>query len=289
MEYDVVIIGGGVAGLTAGLYSARGGKSTLIIENSNLGGITATLGKIENYPAFNGTGEELVSMLVSQVMELNVSIEYGDISSINFDDKSIMLIDGQICTYKALIVASGVTYRKLNLDCEERLKGRGISYCATCDGRLYKNKDVVVITNGFVGHRDIEYLRGLAKKVYVLDISEEYVNREVEIYHGVIIKDIFGSDFVGGIIFERYGKEVILHSDAIFICLGKESDISLFVGKLNLKDNKIITDENMHTNIDGVYAVGDIRDKSLRQIVTACSDGAIAGTEAIKYINSLAK
>lgn len=289
MEYDVVIIGGGVAGLTAGLYSARGGKSTLIIENSNLGGITATLGKIENYPAFNGTGEELVSMLVSQVMELNVSIEYGDISSIDFDDKSIMLIDGQICTYKALIVASGVTYRKLNLDCEERLKGRGISYCATCDGRLYKNKDVVVITNGFVGHRDIEYLRGLAKKVYVLDISEEYVNREVEIYHGVIIKDIFGSDFVGGIIFERYGKEVILHSDAIFICLGKESDISLFVGKLNLKDNKIITDENMHTNIDGVYAVGDIRDKSLRQIVTACSDGAIAGTEAIKYINSLAK
>lgn len=289
MEYDVVIIGGGVAGLTAGLYSARGGKSTLIIENSNLGGITATLGKIENYPAFNGTGEELVSMLVSQVMELNVSIEYGDISSIDFDDKSIMLIGGQIYTYKALIVASGVTYRKLNLGCEERLKGRGISYCATCDGRLYKNKDVVVITNGFVGHRDIEYLRGLAKKVYVLDISEEYVNREVEIYHGVIIKDIFGSDFVGGIIFERYGKEVILHSDAIFICLGKESDISLFVGKLNLKDNKIITDENMHTNIDGVYAVGDIRDKSLRQIVTACSDGAIAGTEAIKYINSLAK
>lgn len=289
MEYDVVIIGGGVAGLTAGLYSARGGKSTLIIENSNLGGITATLGKIENYPAFNGTGEELVSMLVSQVMELNVSIEYGDISSIDFDDKSIMLIGGQICTYKALIVASGVTYRKLNLDCEGRLKGRGISYCATCDGRLYKNKDVVVITNGFVGHRDIEYLRGLAKKVYVLDISEEYVNREVEIYHGVIIKDIFGSDFVGGIIFERYGKEVILHSDAIFICLGKESDISLFVGELNLKDNKIITDENMHTNIDGVYAVGDIRDKSLRQIVTACSDGAIAGTEAIKYINSLAR
>lgn len=285
MQYDVVIIGGGVAGLTAGLYCARGGKSTLIIENSNLGGITATLDKIENYPAFNGTGEELINKLVEQAMSFGVNFEYTNIESIDFASKSLVLSDGQICDYKALIVASGVTYRKLGIEGENAFKNKGISYCGTCDGRLYKDKDVIVITNGFVGHKDIEYLRGLAKKVYVLDISEEYVNRAVEIYHGVKIKKIFGIDSVGGIIFERYGKDVILHADGIFICLGKESDVSLFDGKLTLNGNKIVTDENMHTNIDGVYAVGDIRDKKLRQIVTACSDGAIAGSEAIGFIN----
>ncbi len=284
MEYDVVIIGGGVAGLSAGLYSARGGKSTLIIENSNLGGITATLGKIENFPAFTGTGEELVNKLFEQAMSFGVNFEYGDIDRIDFDGKSLILSDGQICGYKALIVASGVTYQKLGIEGENTFKNKGISYCATCDGRLYKDKDVIVVTNGFVAHKDIEYLRGLAKKVYVLDLSEEYVNRAVEIYHGVKIKKIFGLDGVGGIIFERYGRDVILHADGIFICLGKVSDTTLFKEKLTLNGNKIVTDENMHTNIDGVYAVGDIRDKSLRQIVTACSDGAIAGSEAIKYI-----
>lgn len=285
MQYDVVVVGGGVAGLSAGLYSARGGKSTLIIENYNLGGITATLDKIENYPAFSGTGEELVNKLVEQAMSFGVNFEYANIVKIDFENKSLIFSDGQICAYKALIIASGVTYRKLGIDDENAFKNRGISYCATCDGRLYKDKDVIVITNGFVGHKDIEYLRGLAKKVYILDLSEEYVNRKVEIYHGVKIKKIFGKDCVGGVIFERYARDVILHADGIFICLGKESDTSLFDGKLNLCGNKIVTDENMHTNIDGVYAVGDIRDKKLRQIVTACSDGAIAGSEAVNFIN----
>ncbi len=287
MQYDVVIIGGGVAGLTAGLYSARGGKKVLIIENLALGGITATLGKIENYPAFTGTGEELVNTLVGQVMALGVDIQFVEPMSIDFDLNTITLSDGQKCVYKALIIASGVTYRKIGLKSENDLKNKGVSYCATCDGRLYKGKDVIVVTNGFVGHNDIEYLRGLANKVYVLDLSESYVNREVEIYHGVKIKEILGSDFVRGIKFERYGKDYILNASAVFVSLGKESDMTLFDGKLDLNNGKIVTDKLMQTNVTGVFAVGDIRFKSLRQIVTACSDGAIGGTEAIKYINSL--
>lgn len=286
MQYDVVIIGGGVAGLTAGLYSARGGKKTLIIENLALGGITATLGKIENYPAFTGTGEELVNNLVGQVMSLGVDIQFGEPVAIDFDVKTITIFDGQKYTYKALIIASGVTYRKIGLLSENALKTKGVSYCATCDGRLYKGKDVAVVTNGFVGHNDIEYLRGLANKVYVLDLSDNYVNREANIFHGVNIKEILGDECVRGVKFERYGKDEILSVSGVFVCLGKESDVSLFGGKLNLNGNKIVTNEEMHTNISGVYAVGDIRDKSLRQIVTACSDGAIAGSEVIKYINS---
>lgn len=289
MQYDVVIIGGGVAGLTAGLYSARGGKKTLIIENLALGGITATLGKIENYPAFMGTGEELVNNLVGQVMALGVDIQFGEPVAIDFDLKTITLFDGQKYAYKALIIANGVTYRKIGLPTENALKNKGVSYCATCDGRLYKGKDVVVVTNGFVGHNDIEYLRAIANKVYVMDLSESYVNREAEIYHGVKIKEILGSDCVRGVKFERYGKEYIINASAVFVSLGKESDVSLFDGKLDLSNGKIVTDERMQTNVVGVYAVGDIRDKPLRQIVTACSDGAIGGSEAVKYVNSLEK
>lgn len=287
MQYDVVIIGGGVAGLTAGLYSARGGKKTLILESLALGGITATLGKIDNYPAFSGSGEELVNILLGQVTALDVDIQFEEVCKVDFNARELTLFNGQKCIYKALIIASGVTYRKLGISSEIAFKNKGVSYCATCDGRLYKGKNVAVITNGFVAHSDIEYLRGLASKVYVLDVSDNYINRQANIFHGVTIKEILGDDFVCGVKFERYGKEEIINVSGVFVCLGKESDTSLFDGNLKLNNNKIITNENMETNISGVYAVGDIRDKNLRQIVTACSDGAIAGSEAIKYINSI--
>ncbi|MBE5738504.1 MAG: FAD-dependent oxidoreductase [Clostridiales bacterium] len=288
MQFDVVIIGSGVAGLTAALYSARAGKSTLIIENSIIGGTTATLETVENYPGFAGkTGAELISTMVGQVFSLSVSIEMLNIEHIDYENKNIYFTDGQICTYKALVIATGTSYIPLGINAEERLKFKGISYCATCDGRLYKDKKVVVVTNGAKGADSIDYLEGLASELIVIDTTNLYKNNNLQVFSNATVVDIEGDEYVEGIQFISNGNQYSIKCSAVFVCLGKDSNISLFENKIKTKNKKIITDDNMQTNIDGVFAAGDIRDKELRQIVTACSDGAIAATQAIKYLSKL--
>lgn len=288
MNYDVVIVGSGVAGLTAAIYTARAGKSVVVLENSIIGGTTATLESIENYPGFNGkTGGDLINIIVGQVLSLGVSIEMQNIASIDYDKKEIIFDNGQKCTYGALIISTGTSPIKLNVKGEEELKFKGLSYCATCDGRLYKGNRVVVVTNGAKGKDSIDYLSNLASEVIVLDTTNLYKDTEHKVYNNVIIEEIRGKDYLEGIEFTCDNKRVSLDCSAVFVCLGKDSDNTLFNGKINTNNNKIITDDKMRTNIDGVYAAGDIRDKELRQIVTACADGAIAATEAVKYVSNI--
>lgn len=288
MQYDVVIIGSGVAGLTAGIYSARGGLKAVILENSALGGTTATLASIENYPGYLGkSGSELVQSMITQVVNLSIPIEFESIKEINYKDKVIYTENGQELTYKALIIATGNSYKTLGLKSEQSLKFKGVSYCAVCDGNLYRGKKIVVVTSGEIGKESIEYLSNLTNDITILDISSIYRNKQNKVYSNVEVKEILGADYVEGIQFNSDGKEYSLECQAVFVCLGKHSDTRLFDSCIKLNNGKIITDEDMKTNIDGVYAVGDIRDKKLRQVVTACADGAIAGTEVIKYINGL--
>lgn len=288
MQYDVVIIGSGVAGLTAGIYSARGGLKTVILENSAIGGTTATLASIENYPGFLGkSGSDLVQSMITQVLNLSIPIEFEDIREIDFKSKIIYTENGQDLTYKALIIATGSSYKTLGLKSEERLKFKGLSYCAVCDGNLYKGKKIVVITSGLVGRESIDYLSNLTNDITILDTSSQYKSEKNNVYNNVKVKEILGKDCVEGVQFDCDGREYSLECQAFFVCLGKYSDTRLFDNGIKLNNGKIITDEDMKTNIDGVYAVGDIRDKKLRQVVTACADGAIAGTEVIKYVNGL--
>lgn len=177
----------------------------------------------------------------------------------------------------------------MGLKSEEGLKFKGLSYCAVCDGNLYKGKKIVVITSGLVGRESIDYLSNLTNDITILDTSSQYKSEKNNVYNNVKVKEILGKDCVEGVQFDCEGREYLLECQAVFVCLGKYSDTRLFDNSIKLNNGKIITDEDMKTNIDGVYAVGDIRDKKLRQVVTACADGAIAGTEVIKYVNGLKK
>jgi len=285
MEYDVVIIGSGVAGLTAGIYAGRAKKSVLIIEDNILGGTTATLTDIENYPGFSKiSGFDLVNNMCMQATSFGVNIEYCNINSIDFD-KNIVMSDNFSIKYRTLIIASGTAYKRLNIESEDFYKFKGLSYCAVCDGSLYRNKKIAVITDGFTGTSSIDYLYNITKDIIVLDIGDKYNNNNLQVYSDVLIKKLSGDQLLHSIEFESNGNHIHLDIDGMFVALGKETNLSLYENYIDNEDGFLVTDESMHTNIPNVFVAGDIRKKSLRQIVTACSDGAIAATEAIKYLS----
>lgn len=309
LSFDIVIIGSGVAGLSAGIFGGRANKSVLIIEDGNIGGTTVTLKDIQNYPGFESIdGFSLVQNMYMQCVQLGVDFEFGDISHIDFDHNIIAMKNrnsNQIYSnktsetdttdfnnnylninYQTLIIASGMSSNKLNCEGEEILKFKGVSYCAICDGNLYKDKNIIVFTNNFSASSAIDYLTNISKNIIVMDISSGYHNKNLKVYHNVKPIKILGDKSVSSVDVKINDDIINFPCNAIFIELGKSSKLDLYTEKINTKDNQILSDENMRTNIDNVFVAGDIRYKSLKQIVTACSDGAIASTQAIKYINN---
>ena len=286
MKYDAVIIGSGVAGLTSALYLARANKTVMIIEDSIIGGTTATLELIENYPGFESiSGNELVSKMFMQVSKLGVNINFMSIKHIDFDNKTIHTKDAQI-EYKTLVIASGTSVNKLNLDNEQNYLFKGLSYCAVCDGSLFKDKKIVVVTNGYTGKSSVEYLSNITQNIIVVDKTDTFKSDKFKVYSNSQIAQIKGQNRVESVEIKLDNGSVANEPcSAVFVSLGKSTNLELYKG-LYKKDGYLITDENMRTNIDGVFVAGDIRYKSLRQIITACADGAIAGTEAIKYITN---
>ena len=285
MKYDIVIIGSGVAGLTAAIYATRAKKSVLIIEENNLGGTTATLDSIENYPGFSKiSGFELIQNMYSQVVNYDTNIEYLYIKQIDFD-KNIINADNITIEYGALIIASGTSYKRLNIANEEKYRHKGISYCAVCDGSLFRNKNIVVVTKGMTGKDSVEYLYNITTNITVLDISNKYNSDNLKVYHNVSINNLIGDENLSCIEFSSDNKNYHLDIDGLFVALGKETDLRLYQCKIDNDGKYIMSDENMHTNFENVFVAGDVRKKSLRQIVTACSDGAIAATEAIKFLS----
>ena len=284
MIYDSVIIGSGVAGLTAALYLARANKSVLIIEDSIMGGTTATLDMIENYPGFDRiSGSELISKMFMQVSKLGVNINFMNITDIDFNAKKIKTTETYL-EYKTLIVASGTSVNKLNIDTEKQFLFKGLSYCAVCDGSLYKNKNIILVTNGLSGKSSIDYLENITENISVVDYSNVYASDRHNVISNSQIVKINGQNRIESVdIGLNNGDMINMPCNAVFVALGKSTNLDLYKG-LDLKDGYLKTDECMRTNIDGVFVAGDIRYKPLSQIITACSDGAIAATEAIKYI-----
>ena len=298
--YDIIIIGAGPAGLTAAIYARRALKKTLVLEAISYGGQIINTIDIENYPVESHiSGFDFATKIYNQAKDLGAEIQFEKVTEIeNHPQEKIVKTNKREYKTKAIIIATGVDNRKLGLVNEEKLIGKGISYCATCDGNFYKKKDVAVVGGGNTALEDALYLSNVANKVYLIHRRDEFRGdlKEIEklkekdnvvfIYNSNITK-IIGDNKLDSIEVTNNNEEKKeIEVSGLFIAIGKVPENEIFKNTINLDKNGYIkTDENCHTNVDGIYAAGDIREKNLRQLVTATSDGAIAATEAVKYIN----
>lgn len=293
--YDVVIIGGGVAGLSAAIYAARAGKKTLVLEGMMCGGQIVNSPKVSNYPGIKEiSGFELATSLYEQAQACGAGIDYQKVVSVeDRGDTKLVITDGDTIECKNVIIATGAKHRELGLDNENDLVGKGISYCATCDGAFYKDKTVAVIGGGNTALMDALYLSKLCSKVYLIHRREEFRGKDgilnelcntdnVEILRNCIVKEAVADDTVKAVIVEN----VITHDtreyevSGIFVAVGQMPDTKLFEGLVDMDEYGYIkADESLKTNVPGIYAAGDCRTKEVRQLATAAADGAIAGSK----------
>lgn len=296
--YDIIIIGSGIAGLTSAIYALNNKRKVLILESKTYGGQIINSNIINNYPGFlEISGFDLMTNIYNQVKNLGGVIKYEEVLEITKNKK--VITKNETYEAKSIIVSTGLAPRKLNLENEDKFIGKGISYCATCDGSFYKDKDVMVVGGGNTAIEDVIYLSNICKKVYLVYRRKELrkdVNltekvkelSNVEIIYNSNIEKLNGDESLKSVDIINKDTEKITNIiiDGLFVAIGKIPSGNIFKDLLNVTENGyIITDEDCHTNIDGIYAAGDIRKKRLRQLVTAASDGAIAAIEAIKYIN----
>ncbi len=301
MNYDIIIIGAGPAGLSAAVYAARGGLSTAIFEKGLVGGQINVTNEVENYPGFEETlsGIELTEKMRLQAVRFGAVFYDDEITAIGLEGlcKVIETHNGSFRA-KSVIICTGAHPRLLNVPGEERLTGRGVSYCATCDGAFYRGKTVAVIGGGDSAVEEALFLTRFAQKVYIIhrrdSLRAQHIiqerakeNHKIEFIWNTVIQEIRGTDKVNELeLCNRNTKEVsVIPVDGIFIYVGILPNNELVESRLELDNGGfILADENMHTNIPGIYAAGDIRSKVLRQVVTATSDGAIAAWSAEKWI-----
>lgn len=299
--FDVLIIGGGPAGYTAALYAARAGLDTLVLERMSAGGQMALTGDIENYPGFDeGIDGFTLGFKMQQGAErFGAKTEFADALSVDFSEKikRVNTTAGEFFA-KTVIIASGANPRELGLQNEAAFVGRGVHYCAHCDGRFYKDKTVAVIGGGNSAVADALYLSRLVKKVYLIHrrnslraakiYHEPLKNAEsVEILWDTVVSELITDKKVTGLKIKnvKSGEESELSCDGIFVSIGRKPATEFLKDKIEIDDNGyIVADETTKTNVDGVYAVGDVRTKALRQIVTAVSDGATAVHFAEEYL-----
>ncbi len=299
--YDMIIVGGGPAGYSAALYAARANLNTIILEKYMDGGQMALTHQIDNYPGFqNGIdGFQLALQFKQQAQRFNAKSQYANVTKLHLEDK-IKVVESDVGNFygRSVLIATGASARKLNLKDEELLVGRGIAYCAACDGMFYKDKVVVVIGGGNSAVSDALLLSHIAKKVYLVHRRNEL--RATKIYDQALqnannielifnheAKEILYDDVVNGLMIEDVNskQERKLDCDGIFISIGRIPASELVKDVLPLdKQGYIIADESCRTSIDGVYAIGDVRSKPVRQIVTALSDGATAALLAEEYL-----
>ncbi|MEW6100727.1 MAG: thioredoxin-disulfide reductase [Candidatus Omnitrophota bacterium] len=302
--YDLIIIGAGPAGLSAGLYAGRARLKTLILEKMAVGGRILLTSLIENFP---GTPtrintEDLVKNMEAQVKGLEVRISQENVLEIDCKQK---LVKTNIETHftKSIIVASGARPRKLGVPGEERLLGKGVSYCATCDAPFFKDKNVVIIGGGNAVAEEAVYLSRFAQSVTIIhrrdtlrasEVLQERLknNYRVKFSLSKVAQEIIGSAKVEGVKVKEANSEKtqVIPCDGVFIYIGYDPETDFLREKIKLDESGfIITDEDMHTSEPGILACGDCRKKSLYQVVTACADGAIAAEFAYKYISGTAK
>ena len=299
---DVIIIGAGPAGLTAALYAARAGFSVLILEKSVCGGQVATTGEVENYPAIeNISGADFSMNLYNQVISKNVEVLFEEVKRVDFSDKiKKVFTDFNGYDAKTVIIANGVKRRELGCKGEKEFSGRGVSYCATCDGAFFKDKDVAVVGAGNTALEDALFLSNICKSVTIL-IRNDKIRGERILFEAVqdksnialklnsTISEIGGKSGSVSVVrvFDKIlKKEIKLNVSAVFVAIGLMPDNNIFSNFIKLDESGyILSDESCITNVSGVFVAGDTRKKSLRQIVTAEADGAAAAANVSKYLN----
>lgn len=293
--YDIIITGAGPAGLTAAIYASRAGLKIALIESISPGGQMTTTPEIENFPGFESIdGFELSSKMHKQAEKAGTEIIYDTIKSISKNGDIIKLeCVGGAFESRCAVICSGAKRRKIHIPGEEEFAGRGVSYCAVCDGNFFRGKTVAVNGGGNAAFEEALYLSSLCEKVYLIHrrssfkaaaaiVEKTKKEPKVELLLDSTVKEIYGGDKVEGIVVNKKGSEVKLPLDALFVALGTVPDTS-FLPK-EIKKNEagyILTDENMRTNIERIYAAGDVRLSPLKQIITACADGAVAASAAI--------
>jgi thioredoxin reductase (NADPH) len=307
--YDVIIIGGGPAGLTAGIYVSRARMEALLIESYLIPGQALLVERVENYPGFpeGVIGFELMYEFKRQAKKYGLKVVDEAVENITKGGDSSSFTIWQVKTEKniyrslSVIVATGAQHKKLGVPGEEKFYQRGVSYCALCDGVLFKNKDVVVVGGGDSAAEEALFLAKLAKSVTLVHrrgklratpILQErlFSCDKIKILFNTIVLEIMGKDKVEAVSIKDVSSnsENIISCDGIFISIGLVPNTALVKGLVALdEENYIITDENMKTSAEGIYACGDCRRKPLRQIITACSDGAIAAFSAWQYVEKI--
>ncbi len=292
---DVVIVGAGIAGLTASIYLKRANIDFVILENTLPGGMLNSLKDVDNFPGFShSSGKDILLSLMNQIHGLDISINYGNVITILKDVEGFKVVsDKDIYLSKAVVIATGLSKQEEFINGEKEYFAKGVSYCATCDGAFFKDGVVAIYGNGNTALEEAIYLNSLVKHLYFIvnndtlegdakSIETLKKSAKVEFIYDEVM-EIKGDEFAVNSLLLKSGKS--LNVDAIFPYVSVKKAGEFLKGLLPLADNAYIeTDENMMSDIEGLYAIGDIRKKSVRQLVTASSDGAIASYSIIKYI-----
>ncbi len=301
--YDLIIIGGGPAGLAAGIYGARSKLKTAILEKGAVGGLAFTTREIVNYPGYKfATGPELMKIMAAHAEEFGAEIIKEQVTEVELDDeiKIIKTKKGNTYGARAVILATGSQPRMLNIPGERKFRGNGVSYCATCDADFYKDLTVVVVGNGDAAIEEAITITKYANKVLVIVIHDEgivdcnkfsaekaFKNKKIEFLWNSTLTEIKGEEIVEEVVVKNLKTGVLreIKAEGVFIYVGMVPETKILKDKLVLDERGyIITNDIMETSVDGVYAAGDSRVKYLRQVVTAASDGAIAAVSAERYL-----
>lgn len=296
--HDLLILGAGPAGLTAGIYGARGGLKTVIVERKSFGGQAAITPEVENYPGVQHTdGFTLTFTMEQQARSFGVDFVYDEVESVSLDGdvKSVTTKNNGVIEAKTIIIACGAEAKKLGVDGETALIGKGISCCATCDGRFFKGRPVAVVGGGNTAVEDALYLSAFASEVYLIHrrdqlrasavLADKVKNSSVHILWDSVVESLDGDPLEKiNVKNVKTGETTALDVACVFVAVGQTPASTMFADKVAHENGYILADENMATSVAGVFVAGDIRKTPLRQIVTACADGAIAAESAIKYL-----
>ena len=300
MMYDIGIIGGGTAGLTAAIYGQRAGKRTIVLEGMTYGGQISSSPKVENYPGIASiSGIEFSMNLLEQATKLGAETQMAQVTGIREENGVKIIVTPEkeyLC--KAVIIATGMTHRHLGIDREEALVGAGVSYCATCDGMFFRGRDVAVIGGGNTALQDADFLSNYCRKVYLVHRRDEFrgENRlvetlrekeNVEFILSAVPKKILGENAVEGLTLrnQKTGEDITIEVSGVFVAVGQIPKNAAFEELVKLDDaGFILASEDCMTSRPGIFVAGDCRTKEVRQLTTAAADGAVAALAAVKYI-----
>ncbi len=300
--FDVIIIGGGPAGLTSAIYVARAGKSVMILEQNAFGGQMATAPQIENFPGVDSIdGATLAENIFNQAISLGVQFDMGN-GVVSKSKEGVFTVCTEYATYqaKAVILATGVSHKHLGVEGEEALVGKGVCYCALCDGSFYANKDVCVVGDGNSAGQYALYLATICKSVHMLTLTDKLFcddalktrivsNDKIIWVKNVTVNQIVGDDYVTGVAFsDDYGAITYLDVEAIFVAIGQQPHNESFKSLVALDERGyVIAGEDCKTTCKGVFVAGDCRTKAVRQCATAVGDGAVAGVGVVTYLDTI--